>query len=182
MNCVMLSTSRGYLNRSANIETNGLKESKNFDVDFKLPAIYRPVQLTNIFFEFGKWNLTPNSEKGLKELVTLLKDNPNIVVEISAHTDFVGSDDINLSLSQKRAQSVVDYLVNAGIRSTWLKSVGYGETKPIVVDELIHQRYPFLELGQELNEKYIVSLTPENQEIANQINRRTEFRVVKVNY
>ncbi len=182
MDCVMLSASRGYLNRSATVDTKGLKESKNFEIDFKLPAIYRPVQLTNIFFEFGKWNLTQSSEKGLKDLLTLLKDNPNIVVEISAHTDFVGSDELNLTLSQKRAQSVVDYLIAAGIKSTWLKSVGYGETKPIVVDELIHQRYPFLEQGKELNENYIVSLSPENQEIANQINRRTEFRVVKVNY
>lgn len=182
MDCVMLATSRGYLNNSASFQTQNLKESKKFELDFKLPAIYRPVQLTNIFFEFGKWDLTKNSEKGLQELVNLLKDNPNIVVEISAHTDFIGSDELNLSLSQKRAQSVVDYLITAGIKSTGLKSVGYGETKPIVVDELINKRYPFLELGKELNENYIVSLTPENQEIANQINRRTEFRVVKVNY
>lgn len=180
--CVMLGAARGYLNKSDQFHTQGVKENKKIQVNFQLPAIYRPVQLNNLFFEFGKWNLTKNSEAGLQDLISMLKDNPGIVIEISAHTDYVGSDQLNMELSEKRARSVVDYLISSGIASAMVKSVGYGETIPKKVDENMHQKYSFLELGRSLTENYITSLAPEQQEIANQINRRTEFRVVKVSY
>ncbi|GAB1415796.1 OmpA family protein [Paludibacter sp.] len=182
MECVMLATARGFLNSKASVSSRGVKSSKIFTVDLVLPAAFRPVQLNNIFFEFAKWDLTPESEKGLQELLNMLNDNPYIVIEISAHTDYVGNNDFNMTLSQKRAQSVVDYLINAGINKNRLISVGYGEEKPYIVDEALHAKYPFLTLDTSLTEEYIKTLPPTEQEIANQINRRTEFKVVKMNF
>ena len=181
MDCVMLGTARGFLNKKATVSSRGVKESKVFNVDLVLPAAFRPVQLPNIFFEFAKWNLTPASEKGLQELLSMLNDNPNIVIEISAHTDYIGNNEFNLTLSQKRAQSVVNYLIDAGISTNRLVSVGHGEEKPYVVDEMLHAEYPFLPLETVLTEDYILTLKPEEQEIANQINRRTEFKVIRMN-
>lgn len=182
MDCVMMASARGYLNSENKLSTNGLKESKTFTIDFILPAIYKPIQLNNIFYEFGKWELTPASEKGLQMLLKVLKDNPNISIELSAHTDYVSNNAINKVLSEKRAKSVVDYLIAAGIASARLKPVGYGEEKPFVVDANVAKAYPFLKENDVLDETFILKLKPEQQELANQINRRTEFRVIKTNY
>jgi peptidoglycan-associated lipoprotein len=179
---VMLATARGFLNQKNELSTQGLTDSKTFNVNFKLSSISKPVKIENIFYEFGKWDLTPASEKSLQELVKLLKDNPNITIELSSHTDYIGDNAFNKNLSEKRAQSVVNYLIKAGIDKERLTAVGYGEEKPIVVDESLAQKYPFLKVGETLTESYILTLTPEQQEIANQINRRTEFRVLKTTY
>ena len=138
--------------------------------------------MSNIFFEFGKWDLTPESEEGLNALVKLLNDNPNIAIELSAHTDLVGNDAHNKQLSLRRAQSVVDYLIKYGIDSERLTPVGYGEEKPVVVDELLHKQFSFLPKDQVLDEAFITTLSPEKQEICNSLNRRTEFRVLKTTY
>jgi len=182
MDCVMLGTARGFLNSKASVSSRGLKGSKTYTVDLVLPAAFRPVQLNNIFFEFAKWDLTLESEKGLQDLLKMLNDNPYIVIEISAHTDYIGNNEANMILSQKRAQSVVDYLINAGINANRLISVGYGEEKPYIVDESLNIQHPFLSVDTVLNEEYILTLPHTEQEIANQINRRTEFKVVKMNF
>jgi len=179
---VMLATARGFLNQKNELSTQGITESKTYSVNFRLSSISKPVKIENIFYEFGKWDLTPASEKSLQELVKLLKDNPNITIELSSHTDYIGDNAFNKNLSEKRAQSVVNYLIKAGIDKERLTAVGYGEEKPIVVDEALAQKYPFLKVGEPLSESYILTLTPEQQEIANQINRRTEFRVLKTTY
>lgn len=179
---VMLASARGYLNQQNKLSTMGVQESKTYHIDFKLYPINKPIKIENIFYEFGKWDLTPASEKALQELVQVLKDNPNITIELSSHTDYVGDNQFNKILSEKRAQSVVDYLIKHGIEKERLTAVGYGEEQPVVVDENLVQKYPFLQLGQPLTESYILTLTPEQQEIANQINRRTEFKVLKTTY
>ena len=134
MDCIMLATSRGYLNQKNKVTTQGLKDSKTFIVDFHLSAISKPIEIENIFYEFGKWDLTPASENGLQVLLKILNDNPNITIEISANTDYVGNNESNKLLSQKRAKSVVDYLISKGIAADLLSSVGNGEEKPVVVD------------------------------------------------
>lgn len=182
MECVMLGSARGFLNKTAALSTEGVTDSKTFTVDMVLPAIFRPVQLRNIFFEFAKWDLTPSSEAGLQELLSMLTDNPNITIEISAHTDYVGNNEANLLLSQRRAQSVVDYLIGAGIPVARLVSIGHGEEKPFIVDEQTAAEYPFLEVNTILTEEFIKSLPADEQVVANQINRRTEFKVLRMNY
>jgi len=179
---VLMASARGYLNQKNELSTQGLTDNKTFTIDFQLSAISKPIEMENIFYEFGKWDLTPASETGLQALVKLLNDNPNITIELSAHTDYVGNNEANKILSKKRAQSVVNYLIAAGIPADRLTSVGYGEEKPVVVDATTAQKYPFLKETDLLDEYFVLKLTPEQQEQANQINRRTEFRVLKTTY
>lgn len=182
VNYVMLGAARGHLNQKRDFTTQGLDDSKSFTVDFELGSIFKPIQLDNIFYEFGKWNLTPESETGLQALVKILTDNPNITIELSAHTDYIGNNAANVELSAKRAQSVVTYLIRAGIEADRLTAVGYGEEKPVVVDAALAKKYPFLKEGDTLTESFILGLKPDEQQTANQINRRTEFRVMSTTY
>lgn len=182
MQCVMMASARGYLNKEGKISTTGMSGNQLINQDFKLSTIYKPIQVENIFYEFGKWDLTPASEKGLKDLINILTSNPNITIEISAHTDYVGNQDTNKQLSEKRAKSVVDYLIAYGIPAARLTSKGYGEDNPFVVDAVNAAKYSFLKENDILNESFVTKLLPDQQEIANQINRRTEFRVLKTTY
>jgi peptidoglycan-associated lipoprotein len=178
----MLSTARGFLNQKHVFTTEGLKDSYTYDQDFTLAPISKPVKMDNIFFKFGSWELTPDSEAGLKALVKLLNDNPNITIELAAHTDLVGNNAANQELSLKRAQSVVDYLIKNGIEKERLTAIGYGEEKPVVVDDNLHKQYPYLPKEQVLDEAFITTLTADKQEVCNSLNRRTEFRVLKTTY
>ena len=178
----MLATSRGFLNQKHTFATEGLKDSHTYKQDFTLAPISRPVKMDNIFFKFGSWELTPDSEAGLKALVKLLNDNPNITIELAAHTDLVGNNEANQELSHKRAQSVVDYLIKHGIEKERLTAIGYGEEKPVVVDDNLHKLYPYMPKDQVLDEAFITTLTADKQEVCNSLNRRTEFRVLKTTY
>ena len=179
---VMLGTARGYLNQKQELNTFGLNDSKTYTQDFTLSPVSKPVTMDNIFYEFGKWELTPASESGLAALVKLLNDNPNITIELSAHTDYVGNDAANKELSAKRAQSVVNYLVSSGIERERLTPVGYGEEKPVVADATLHEKYKFIPVDQALTEEFISTLSSDQQDICNQINRRTEFKVLRTTY
>lgn len=179
---VLLATCRGYLNQQNQLSTKGLKDSKTYKLSFQLTPVGKPIPLNNIFFEFGKWTLTKESETSLNALAKILKDNPNITIELAAHTDMVGTSEANQALSEKRAQTVVDYLVATGIAKERLTAKGYGENMPVTVDASMATTYPFMKEGTVLDEAFVKTLKPEQQEIANQINRRTEFRVVKTTY
>ena len=179
---VMLATSRGFLNQKQELSTVGMIDSYSYQQNFSLAPISKPVKMSNVFYEFGKWTLTADSEKGLNDLVQLLNDNPNITIELSAHTDMVGNDVANKQLSLRRAQSVVDYLIQHGIDSERLTPVGYGEEKPVVVDDALNKQYTFLPKEQVLDEAFITTLSADQQEICNSLNRRTEFRVLKTTY
>jgi peptidoglycan-associated lipoprotein len=178
----MLVNARGYLNEKQTFTTEGLEDSYTYQHNFVLSPISKPVKMSNIFFLFGSWELTPDSEEGLKALVKLLNDNPNITIELAAHTDLVGQNEANQELSLRRAQTVVDYLIRNGIEQERLTAVGYGEEKPVVVDEILHKQYPYLPKDQVLDEAFISTLTAEQQELCNSLNRRTEFRVLKTTY
>ena len=182
VNYAMLASARGYLNNKEVLHTQGLKDSKTFIQNFTLTSLSKPVKMENVFYEFGKWTLTPTSAASLDALVKLLKDNPNITIELSAHTDLVGNAEANRILSEKRAQSCVDYLIKAGIQADRLTPVGYGKTKPVIADKALHNQYDFIPVDQELNEEFILSLPKNQQEICNQINRRTEFKVLRTTY
>jgi peptidoglycan-associated lipoprotein len=170
----------GFLNSKKNISTVGLDDSKNFDITLKLTPTDAPVNIDNINYEFGKFDLLPSSVKALDSLVTVLELNPTIVVEIMSHTDFVGSDQFNSELSQKRAQSVVNYLISKGINPARLVAKGYGETWPKKITRKIAKQYDFLKAGDVLSENFINKLsTDEQKEIAKSLDRRTEFRVLR---
>jgi peptidoglycan-associated lipoprotein len=179
---VMLATARGYLNAKEQWDTKGLKDSKTYTLDFALSPISRPVKMENIFYEFGRWELTQASEKEMDGLIKLLNDNPNITIELSAHTDMKGNEEFNQELSQKRAQACCDYLIKKGIEKERLTPVGYGKSKPVVADKALNKKYPFIPVDQALDEEFILKLKSDQQEICNQINRRTEFKVIKTTY
>ena len=179
---IMLVNARGYLNEKQAFSTDGLTDSYTYQQDFALSPISKPVKMGNIFFKFGSWELTPDSEDGLNALVKLLNDNPNITIEMAAHTDMIGNNTANQELALKRAQSVVNYLIKKGIEKERLTPVGYGEERPVVVDELLHKQYPYLPKEQVLDEAFITTLSTDKQEVCNSLNRRIEFRVLKTTY
>ena len=168
----------GYLNDKVRTSTVGLTDSKDFKFIFKLSPTDEPIKVNNINYATGSYQITEESKLALDSVVQLLVLNPTIKIELMAHTDFVGSDQFNSDLSQKRAQSVVDYLISKGITSGRLVAKGYGETWPKKVTKTIAKQYDFLKKGDELNEAFILKLTPEQQEIAKMLDRRTEFRVL----
>jgi len=119
----------------------------------------------------------------LDNLVETLNDNPNVTIELMSHTDSRGTPADNLELSQKRAQSVVDYLISKGIEPDRLRARGYGESQPKVVDEKVKSQYDFLEIDDVMTDAFINQLeSAELQERAHQVNRRTEFRVLSIDY
>jgi peptidoglycan-associated lipoprotein len=168
----------GFLNDKARLSTAGLTDSKDFKFQFKLTPTSEPIKVDNINYATGSYEITEGSKLALDSVVQLLVLNPTIKIEMMAHTDFVGSDQFNSELSQKRAQSVVDYLISKGIPAGRLVAKGYGETWPKQVTKAIAKQYDWLKKGDELNEAFILKLTPEQQEIAKMLNRRTEFRVL----
>lgn len=180
---IFLASKNGFLNGKEKETTKGQEKSRDFMVTILLTAIDRPIELPNIFYDFGKWDLRPESMVSLDKLVETLNDNPNITIELMSHTDSRDTEEYNLDLSQKRAQSVVQYLIEKGINAARLSPKGYGESTPKIVDASIAAQSPFLKIGATLSEQYINTLASEEQkEVAHQINRRTEFRVLKTDY
>ena len=179
---VMLAGADGYLNARQEFESDAAEEDAEYNVDFILAATFKAQVVENIFYDFDKAVLRDESKLALDSMVMLLKDHPNIVIEMAAHTDRIGSDKYNNGLSQRRAQSVVDYLVENGIPRERLKPAGYGKTRPKTVTKRIHSQYPQFEEGVTLTEEFIKKLSKEDREAADQINRRTEFQVIDTTY
>jgi peptidoglycan-associated lipoprotein len=162
----------------------GLEVSRDFNATLVLAPYSKPIELPNILYDLAKWDLRPESMVALDALVETLEDNPNITIELMSHTDVRPFRAMtNLELSQNRAQSVVDYLISKGIFADRLKARGYGPDQPRVVDEKIAAQYDFLKVGDTLAKPYIDALpNDQNKEIAHQLNRRTEFRVLSNDY
>jgi peptidoglycan-associated lipoprotein len=180
---VFIASKEGYLNGKERETTKGLDRSRDFKTQILLTSIEKPIELPNIFYDFAKWDLRPESMVALDKLVETLNDNPNITIELMSHTDSRGSNEDNMSLSQKRAQSVVDYLIEKGIAEDRLTAKGYGESAPKTIDNKLTQQYTFLKEGTVLDEAFINTLTDSDlQEIAHQVNRRTEFKVLRTDY
>lgn len=168
-----------YLNDKVRESTVGLEDSKEFKVGLYLTPTDAPIKVENITYEFNSWELKPESTVALDTLISLLQLNPTIIIELMAHTDHVGSDQYNFDLSQKRAQSVVDYLISKGINPKRLVAKGYGETWPKKVTRSLAREYSFLKRDDILTEDYISKLeTEEQKQAAMALNRRTEFRVL----
>jgi peptidoglycan-associated lipoprotein len=173
----------GFLNDKIRLTTEGLADSKDFRLELYLTPTDAPIKLDNINYEFGKFDLLPESIIALDSLIALLELNPTITIELMSHTDHIGSDQTNFDLSQRRAQSAVNYLISKGINPKRLTAKGYGETWPKKVTREIAAKNSFLKRGDELTEQFIEKLeTEEQKEIARAINRRTEFRVLSTNY
>ena len=180
---VFLGTCKGYLNHKEQLKVEPVEESEEYVLQFPLASITAPVLVDNIFFDYDKATLRPESATSLDKLIALLEENPNVTIELSAHTDYRGSQAYNKNLSQRRAQSVVDYLIAHGIAQDRLTPVGYGKEKPKTVKKKLTETYPWLKEGDVLTEEFITALPDEEkQEICNQLNRRTEFVVLRTTY
>lgn len=179
---IILAMCDGFLNHKEEIHVDSVKESKVYDLQFPLASISAPVLIDNIFYAFDKATLLPESKNALDSLILMLNENPNITIELSAHTDYRGAEAYNKKLSQKRAESVVMYLINHGIAPDRLTPVGYGEEKPKTIRRKVAERYPWLKENDVLTEEFIIKLKPEQQETANALNRRTEFKVLRTTY
>lgn len=172
----------GYLRDKAAASTIGLDDSKDFAFEMYLTPTDSPIKVDNINYEFASFELKPESKIALDTVYQVLIFNPTITIELMAHTDYVGSNQANSELSQKRAQSVVDYLIEKGISPQRLVAKGYGETWPKEITRELAKQYDFLKRGDELTEEFILKLSKEQQDICNAINRRTEFRVLSTDF
>lgn len=179
---VFLGTCKGFLNHKEQLRVDTSSVSKEYVLQFELASITAPVLVDNVFYAFDSAELTDSSTLALDSLVTLMEDNPNITIELSSHCDYRGRDEYNIRLSQRRAESVVKYLIAHGVATDRLTPIGYGETRPKVIRKRLTERYPFLHENDTLTEAFIKKLPEEQQEICNALNRRTEFRVLRTTY
>ena len=179
---VMMAGAKGYLNAKQEFVSDIAEEDATYDVDFILASITKPVVIDNIFYDFDRATLRPESKTALDEMAQVLRDNPNVTIEMASHTDRHGSDEYNIGLSSRRARSVIDYLISVGIQPDRLQSQGYGKSRPKTITRKLAREYPQFPEGTVLTEEYILTLPPEAQDAADQINRRTEFQVLSTDY
>lgn len=179
---MFLATCKGFLNHKEELKVVPMNDSHEYVLQFPLASITAPVLIDNIFYDFNKATLRPESQTALDELVKLLNENPNVTIELSSHCDYKGSSAYNKLLAQRRAESVVNYLVDKGIVRDRLSPVGYGKEKPKTIKKKLTEKLTWLKEGDVLTEEFIKKLDPEKQDICNQLNRRTEFIVLRTTY
>ncbi len=179
---VMLAGAKGYLNAKQEFTSDTAEEDAEYNVDFILVPVTKPVVVDNIFYDFDRATLRPESKTALDELAQVLRDNPNVTIEMASHTDRKGSEQYNIDLSARRAKSVIDYLISVGIAPDRLQSQGYGKSRPKTITKKLAREFPQFPEGTVLTEEYILTLPEADQEAADQINRRTEFQVLSLDY
>ena len=179
---LMMATCKGFLNHKEEITIPKVEESQEYTLQFPLASISAPVLIENIFYEFDKATLTSQSQKALDQLVNLLNENPHVTIELRSHCDYKGTREYNKKLSQLRAEAVVNYLIRHGIAKDRLTAVGYGKEKPKVIRKKLTEKYPWLKENDVLTEEFIRNQSKEKQDICNQLNRRTEFVVLRTTY
>ena len=179
---VMMAGAKGFLNAKQEFTADNAEEDAEYGVDFILASINKPVVIENVFYDFDRADLRPETKTALDEMAQMLNDNPNVTIEMASHTDRWGTEEYNMSLSHRRAQSVIDYLISKGISADRLQPQGYGKSRPKTITKRLAREYPQFKEGDVLTEEYISGLPEEDQEAADQINRRTEFQVLSIDY
>lgn len=177
-----------YFNERGRETTVGLTKSTDLVRNFYLvPIPKKPIVLPEIRYDLAKWDLKPEFHDSLEGLIRILQENPNIVIELQSHTDIRPIPMTNDTLSQRRAQSVVDYLIQRGIDPERLVAKGYGDRVPRTLEKDItitynNKTFTFPK-GVTLTKEYIESLpTRDHQEAAHQLNRRTTFQIIRTDY
>lgn len=157
---IVMGSKETYFTASEPVSTVGKKQSETIKVKLDLDQIVvdKPIVVENIYYDLDKYDIRPDAAQGLDKLVNILKDNPDISIELSSHTDSRADDNYNMVLSQHRAESVVSYLVNHGINKDRMVAKGYGES------HLVNRCSNGVECSEE----------------EHQANRRTEFKVIRV--
>ncbi len=180
----ILVSTENYFNERGQETTVGIERSRDFVYDFYLePIPDEPIELPEILYEFARWELQPQYKDSLNGLINTMEDNPGLVIELASHTDSRGTHEVNDTLSQRRAQTVVDYLVEKGIDARRMVATGYGKRVPRVIENTITREGFTFEADTELTEEYINNLPDEeHRDVAHQLNRRTEFRVLREDF
>lgn len=149
-----------YFANDEDVSTVGLEGDEiieqNIDIELEPIVIDAPIVLQNIYYDFDEYYLRPDAVAELNDLIDLLNQNPNIVIQMGAHTDTNGTEVYNISLAENRAKAVVRYLIDNGIRPGRLTWKGYGESQPLIY--------------------------PEMSDEDEQANRRTEFRIISIEF
>ena len=190
----LVATKDGYFPDSTELNTVGLKESQTFKHNFFLKAkpvpppepeydtitIEEAFVLENILYDFDDDRIKEEAESDLEVVFELMNEYPEMIIELSSHTDNRGNDDYNEDLSQRRAESARRWLIKKGIDRGRIQAKGYGENKPQTVSEKMAFGNDFINQGNILTEGFIDSLETEDQkELAHSINRRTEFKIIE---
>ena len=163
--------------------TVGLTENKDLRHDFLInPIPKEPVVLPDILYDLAKWDLKPQYEDSLRGLLKIMQDNPTLVIELRSHTDFRPIPMTNDTLSQRRAESCVRFLIESGIDPDRLVAKGYGEKVPRVLEKDKVSRGITFKKGTVLDSAFILSLPKKDQEAAHDLNRRTEFMILRDDY
>jgi outer membrane protein OmpA-like peptidoglycan-associated protein len=159
MNYHILGKKEKFFAQSVDLSTMGKYDSETLEIKLELEEIElnKAIRLDNIYYDYNKWDIRSDAGIELDKLVKVLHENPDIKIELSAHTDSRGADNYNLKLSQKRAESATKYIVSKGIGQDRVVAKGYGESQP---------------LNQCKN-----NIKCEEEQY--QFNRRTEFKVLK---
>lgn len=176
---ILLVSKAGYLSQYAELQTVDADKGQSIMIDFKLAKRNIPEVLRHLYYTFDSDQLLDESETTLQELLRLMRDNPTIRIQLSSHTDRIGSDAYNRTLALRRVERVVSWLVERGIEPLRLVAKAYGKERPYVVGRRDAEQYSFLPLGQSLSEEWIERLaSPEQRALCDELNRRTEFLVL----
>lgn len=175
---LVMASAEGFLNQSKSFEIGSEVIDTLYYIDFEMIPYNKPVVLENIFYDFDSSSLREESKKDLNGLIELLEEHPEIRIELMSHTDRNGSEGYNIGLSLQRAESVANYLFSNGIDKGRVDAIGLGKSEPKRITESLAKRYSFINEDDVLTESFINELSSEQQEIADQLNRRTEFKVI----
>lgn len=176
---VFMVAAKGYFNQKEKLSTSGLDQDQLFEFEMEMVPMEEAIILKDIYFEENKADLNTNAQKELDRLADILEMNQAVIIEIGAHTSGEGDETEAIVLSQKRAEAVMNYLLNKGIPTERLSAKGYGDTQPVTVDRQIAKEHSFLKQDDVLNKAFIQRLRPKQRIKAHQINRRIEFRIKK---
>ncbi len=169
-----------YFSKKVRFSTKGITKKVELTEKVLLQSSTKTFEIPNVFYAFGSAELSEEAKTALLELVTIMNDNPNVIIELASHTDSRGDSTYNVRLSQQRAQNIVNFLQLNGIEQQRVIPKGYGANQPREIDKTLANKYKFLKEGDILNDDFIAGLTSDEEEaIVDQLNRRTEFKVVE---
>ncbi|ASB48072.1 PorE family type IX secretion system protein [Alkalitalea saponilacus] len=175
----ILISAPGYFNHRERVDTRNLTASRQFELNVQLTSAQQPLVFENLQFEPGSYNLNGNAIRELERLASMLNDNANIEINITAHTDANGDLTNLVILSQQRAEKVMEFLTSRGIAHERLSARGVGGAQPLKVTDSLAARYNYLRAGEELNEAYIQRLNRQYQSNVRALNNRVEFSIVR---
>ena len=185
----IVASAENYETKIVEFNTVGVLDNKTFNEMLTLKPLPKTITITsetpfvldNILYDFNKDNIRTDAEPSLEFIYEIMIENPDMKIELSSHTDARGGDAANQSLAQRRAESARRWLLaknDGAIKRFRITAKGYGESVPQTVTAAVAARHAFLKEGDVLTEDFIGKIEgEENQEIAHQLNRRTEFKI-----